>query len=176
MTPSPHVISHIETHVFPLPPFRRCLIPGGIHSSLRRFSVRSSSLRHCKVFLEGSNKRFLVRHFLNQNPYLLRIFLTIVTTMAKSQYHYGKRKEEQVARQLRKKGYRIITMKGSRGASDLEAKKGSKKWVVQVKATRKEETTRISPKGRRRLKIQARKKGVHQFLLRFQEDSFGLDR
>ena len=80
--------------------------------------------------------------------------------MAKSQYRYGRRKEKQVARQLRKKGYRVILHKGSRGASDIEAQKGSKKWVVQVKGTRKKGTTRISPKGLRRLKVQARKKGA----------------
>lgn len=80
--------------------------------------------------------------------------------LAKSQYKYGRRKEKQVARQLRKKGYGVTIHKGSRGASDLEAKKGSKKWVVQVKATRKEGTTRISTRGRRRLKIQASRKGA----------------
>lgn len=81
-------------------------------------------------------------------------------TMAKSEYRYGRRKEKQVAKQLRKKGYKVKAKKGSRGASDLEARKGSKKWVIQVKATKKEGTTRISPSGRRRLKIQARKKGA----------------
>jgi Holliday junction resolvase len=80
--------------------------------------------------------------------------------MAKSQYKYGRRKESQVANQLHKKGYTVTPRKGSRGASDLVAKKGSKKWVVQVKATRKKGKTRISPNGRRRLKIQARKTGA----------------
>ena len=80
--------------------------------------------------------------------------------MAKSKYEYGRRKEKQVARQLRKRGYTVTPRKGSRGASDLVAKRGSKKWVVQVKATRKKGKTRISPNGRRRLKIQARKTGA----------------
>jgi len=80
--------------------------------------------------------------------------------LAKSQYTYGIRKEKQVAKELRKKGYTVTTRKGSRGASDLAAKKGSKKWVVQVKATRRKRKTRICPSGRRRLKIQARKTGA----------------
>ena len=85
---------------------------------------------------------------------------TSLSNMRKSQYHYGRRKEKQVARQLRRKGYNVSLQKGSRGASDLRAQKGSKKWVVQVKATRKVGTTRISPSGSRRLKIQARKSGA----------------
>lgn len=51
----------------------------------------------------------------------------------------------------------------------MRRKKGSKKWVVQVKATRKKGKTRISPSGRRRLKIQARKRGatpVHAQVIR----------
>lgn len=80
--------------------------------------------------------------------------------MPKSQYQYGRRKERQVATHLRKKGYKVDIHEGSRGASDIEAQKGSKKWVIQVRATRKQGTTRISPNGRRRLKIQARKVGA----------------
>jgi Holliday junction resolvase len=80
--------------------------------------------------------------------------------MGKSQYQYGRRKEKQVANHLRRKGYGVTIQKGSRGASDIRAQKGSKKWVIQVKATRKKGKTRISPNGRRRLKIQARKKGA----------------
>jgi len=78
----------------------------------------------------------------------------------KSQYRYGRRKERQVAKQLRKRGYSVIIQKGSRGASDIKAQKGSKKWVIQVKATRKKGKARISPNERRRLKIQARKIGA----------------
>lgn len=80
--------------------------------------------------------------------------------MAKSQYDYGREKERQVAKRLRRKGYDVTVHEGSRGASDLEAKKGAKKWVVQVRATRKNLATRIPPKGRQRLKIQASKKGA----------------
>ena len=80
--------------------------------------------------------------------------------MRKSQYHYGRRKERQVARHLQRRGYSTIISSGSRGASDIRAKKGSQKWVVQVKATRKKGPTCISPSGRRRLKIQARKSGA----------------
>jgi len=80
--------------------------------------------------------------------------------MGKSQYQYGRRKERQVAKQLRRKGYRVKVRGASRGASDVIAQKGSKKWVVQVKATRKKATPQISPSGRRRLKIQARQMGA----------------
>jgi len=89
--------------------------------------------------------------------------------MARPQCQYGRGKEKQVAKQLRKKGYTVKMQGTSRGASDLEAKKASKKWVVQVKATKKKRTTRISPSGRRRLKIQARKRGatpVHAEVIR----------
>jgi len=80
--------------------------------------------------------------------------------MARPQCQYGRGKEKQVAKQLRKKGYTVKMQGTSRGASDLEAKKASKKWVVQVKATRKKGKTRISPRERARLRIQARKKGA----------------
>lgn len=80
--------------------------------------------------------------------------------MAKSQYNYGREKEKQVAKRLRRKGYDVTIHGGSRGASDIEAQKGSKKWVVQVRATRKNLSTRISPEGRQRLKIQASRKGA----------------
>lgn len=80
--------------------------------------------------------------------------------MARSQYEYGRSKERQVASQLRRKGYSVAIYDRSKGASDIEARKDSKKWVIQVKATRKKGATRISPSGRRRLKIQARKRGA----------------
>jgi len=88
---------------------------------------------------------------------------------SKSQYRYGRRKENDVAKQLRRKGYDVKMRDASRGASDIEARKGSKKWVVQVRATRRKGATRISPSGRRRLKIQARKMGatpVHAEVIR----------
>jgi Holliday junction resolvase len=48
--------------------------------------------------------------------------------------------------------------KSSRGPSDIKAQKGSKKWVIQVKASRKKVIgNRISSDELRRLKIQARK-------------------
>lgn len=75
----------------------------------------------------------------------------------KSNYSYGRRKEKQVARQLRRKGYKVTAMRSSRGSSDIKAKKGPKKWNIQVKATRKKKGTYLSPEERRRLKIQARK-------------------
>lgn len=51
----------------------------------------------------------------------------------------------------------------------MEAQKGSKKWVIQVKGTKRKGRTRISPNGLRRLRIQARKKGaipVHAEVIR----------
>ena len=89
--------------------------------------------------------------------------------MVKSQYGYGRRREKQVAKQLRRKGYKVTLSKGSKGASDIKAQKGSKKWVIQVKASRKKRMTRISANERRRLKIQARKIGatpVHAQVIR----------
>ena len=89
--------------------------------------------------------------------------------MVKSEYHYGRRKELEVAKHLRRRGYKVKVHKGSKGASDIEAVKGSKKWVVQVKATTKKRSTRISPNERRRLKIQARKRAavpVHAEVIR----------
>jgi Holliday junction resolvase len=80
--------------------------------------------------------------------------------MAKSQYRYGRGKEKQVASQLRRKGYRVTLSCGSRGASDIIAQKGSKRWVIQVKATRKKGTISVSSNELRRLKIQARKRGA----------------
>lgn len=74
-----------------------------------------------------------------------------------SQYRYGIKKERQVARGLRRRGYKTLLSRASKGASDIRAQKGSKKWVIQVKSSRKEATSTISPNERRRLKIQARK-------------------
>jgi len=76
----------------------------------------------------------------------------------KSHYKYGIKKEKQIARQLRRKGYKVTLSKSSRGPSDIKAQKGSKKWVIQVKASRKKVNgNRISSDELRRLKIQARK-------------------
>jgi len=79
--------------------------------------------------------------------------------MARSNYEYGRRKEEEVAGKLRKKGYTVTLSKRSKGASDMKATKNSRKWVVQVKSSRKKEPT-VSSSDCRRLKIQATKLGA----------------
>ena len=75
----------------------------------------------------------------------------------KSQYRYGRRKEQLVARSLRSRGYKCQISPGSKGSSDIHCVKGRRKWKVQVKATRGSRPPRINPEGRRRLKIQATK-------------------
>ena len=77
-----------------------------------------------------------------------------------SEYAYGRGKEKRVASQLRKKGYKVNISKGSKGAADIVAKRRSKKWVIQVKSSRKAGGAKMSPNERRRLKIKARKKNA----------------
>jgi len=75
-----------------------------------------------------------------------------------NQYKYGRKKEELVARKLRGKGAKVKLSPGSRGAADLIAEFHSgKKWLVQVKATRKGRPASPSPKDTGRLKSSARK-------------------
>lgn len=73
------------------------------------------------------------------------------------EYKYGRNKEKQVGKYLIKKGWRVWIAKGSRGPWDLYAIKKSRKWCIQVKATRgmKTSTARLSPEAERRLKIAA---------------------
>lgn len=77
-----------------------------------------------------------------------------------SHYKYGINKEKEVAARLRRRGYKVSVSQASRGASDVKAEKGSKKWVIQVKASRKATMPGISPDERKRLKIQARTIGA----------------
>jgi len=77
--------------------------------------------------------------------------------MAKSNYRYGRRKENQVAKSLRRKNYEVVVSRASRGASDVVAEKGAKRWAIQVKASRKRRAPKPSSNELRRLKIQARK-------------------
>lgn len=51
-----------------------------------------------------------------------------------SSYDKGRSAEQKVANQLRKAGASVELSKGSRGAADLHANFGTKKWDVQVKA------------------------------------------
>jgi Holliday junction resolvase len=77
-----------------------------------------------------------------------------------SHFEYGCRKEKQVAARLRNEGYNTKLSPGSRGPSDIMARKGTKKWAIQVKASRDSSPCSISGEGERRLKIQAQKLGA----------------
>jgi Holliday junction resolvase len=77
-----------------------------------------------------------------------------------SHFEYGQRKEREVAARLRSEGYNTKLSPGSRGASDMVARRGTKTWVIQVKASRSCSQSTISSEGRRRLKIQAQKIGA----------------
>ena len=73
----------------------------------------------------------------------------------KSQYSYGRRGEKSIAKKLRKKGYTVEVSQGSRGATDLRARKGSRRYNIQVKRTKKDRSPSVSPIDVRRLKISA---------------------
>lgn len=75
-------------------------------------------------------------------------------------YNYGRNKEKAVGKFLISKGWKVWISLGSRGTYDLYARKGSRTWFIQVKATRKTSitSTRLSPKQERRLKIAATKR------------------
>jgi len=75
--------------------------------------------------------------------------------MGSSQYKYGHEKEKKVAQSLRGSGMSCNLSTGSRGASDIQAEGNGKKWKVQVKATRTNDSPSISSEELRRLKIQA---------------------
>jgi len=50
----------------------------------------------------------------------------------------GKKKEKDVVRWLKNHGWEIL-YEGGRGPADIEAKRGSTKWFIQVKYTRSRE-------------------------------------
>jgi len=79
--------------------------------------------------------------------------------MMKNQLKYGRSKEKAIAKKLKRKGYNTTLSPASRGPSDIKAR-GRKRWNIQVKATRKNRPLSLSPKERRRLKIQARKENA----------------
>lgn len=73
----------------------------------------------------------------------------------KSQYGYGRKGEKRIARKLRKKGYKVKISEGSRGATDIRARKGSRRYNIQVKRTRKAQSPTVSASDVKRLKISA---------------------
>ncbi len=57
------------------------------------------------------------------------------------QYKYGRKKELQVGEFLGRRGFEWDRSPASRGAADIIAKKSKKIFLIQVKATRKDETS-----------------------------------
>ena len=53
-----------------------------------------------------------------------------------SKYTYGRNKEKTVAKELEKKGSKVVLSPGSKGAADLTAKFPNKTWKVQVKSSK----------------------------------------
>ncbi len=78
-----------------------------------------------------------------------------------SQYSYGRCGENKIARALRRKGYSVKVSRGSRGGTDIRARKGNKKYNIQVKRTRKNQDPNVSADDLKRLKTSAsRQKAV----------------
>lgn len=67
----------------------------------------------------------------------------------------GARAEDRVARDLKRHGAGVERSPGSRGAADMKAKLGSRKWHVQVKASGVGAPDWPSSEELRRLKISA---------------------
>jgi Holliday junction resolvase len=74
-----------------------------------------------------------------------------------SHFEYGHRKERELASRLRREGYNARLSPSSRGPSDIVATRGTKRWAIQVKASRGSNCPAISSEGKRGLKIQAQK-------------------
>lgn len=74
-------------------------------------------------------------------------------------YKKGRSAEEKVANQLRRAGASVKVSKGSRGAADLQADFGTKKWDVQVKAG-KTAPDKLTGTDKQRLNIKATKSGT----------------
>ena len=73
-------------------------------------------------------------------------------------YKYGRKKEEQIAASLKRKGAKVEVSPGSRGAADVKAKfPTGTQWNIQVKSTRKGEAASPSKKDAGRLKQGATK-------------------
>ena len=78
-----------------------------------------------------------------------------------SQYGYGRKKELKVAKSLRGKGASVKVSPGSRGAADLKASfSPTRKWNIQVKASRGTSPASPSRKDLGRLKQGASKSGA----------------
>ncbi len=78
-----------------------------------------------------------------------------------NQYGYGRKKELKVARSLRGKGASVKVSPGSRGAADLKASfSPTKKWNIQVKASRGSSPASPSRKDVGRLKQSASRSGA----------------
>lgn len=76
-------------------------------------------------------------------------------------YHYGIRKEREVAQLLRGKGAGVKRSPASRGSADLDVKFGTgTKWRVQVKASRYSEPASPSRRDLGRLKQSSAKRGA----------------
>jgi len=54
-----------------------------------------------------------------------------------NEFEYGSEMERRVTERLRKKGWKVRISPASRGPYDMEARKGRRHWLVQVKATRR---------------------------------------
>ena len=76
----------------------------------------------------------------------------------KSQYNYGREKENLAAKKLRQAGANVELSPGSKGAEDMVAIFSNKKWLVQAKASRTGEPKMPSAEELRRLKQKATKK------------------
>lgn len=82
------------------------------------------------------------------------------------QYKYGRRKELEVGEFLERRDYSWERSQGSKGPIDLIAKKGRRKWGIQVKATRKGyiEYTRLTIDEENKLIEEANYLGVEPIL------------
>ena len=48
----------------------------------------------------------------------------------------GMKGEQRAANSLRRRGFNVTRSPGSRGAADLDARAGGRRWLVQVKSSR----------------------------------------
>ncbi len=86
-----------------------------------------------------------------------------------SNKNYGLRAEQKVAKSLRGHGAKVDPSPGSLGASDLNVRFSSgRKWVVQVKATRKGSAKNPTANEVRRLKNVATRKGATPVIAKVQ--------
>ena len=74
-----------------------------------------------------------------------------------SRYRYGRSKEKKVLSFFKDRGWGGNLSGGSKGPADIELVKGSRRWVGQIKATRKGKPSGLSKKEQMRLKIKATK-------------------